>query len=98
MDAIIVEEFLKNYHNFEPYEVFYSIYLYSMFLLSTILTALLLRHVYGNSKLGKDVRCIILHFAWVCYGVTALMSNWQVRNMEVTKYMLLSDYLNSSSG
>jgi hypothetical protein len=93
MNGVIVKEFLKNYQRFKPYESLYSIYLYSMFLLSTFLTALLLRNVYSNSKLGKDVRCIIVHFAWVCYGVTALMSNWQVKKYginEISAFFRLS--------
>lgn len=85
MDQTEVEEFLRNYEHVEPYQQIYSIYLYSMFVLSTILTILLLCLFSKSSKLNEDVRCIFLHFTFTCYAVTALVTLWQVKHTNHSK-------------
>jgi hypothetical protein len=79
MDPINVQKILQNSQQAAPYETAYSIYMYTMFVLSSFLTFLSL-YLFLNrqSKLHPELKAIAAHTMISSYVMTSTMTLWQV--------------------
>lgn len=79
MDPADVQKLLKHNEQAAPYANAYSVYMYIMFVLSTLLTVISL-YLFLNrkSKLHSELRAIIIHTSLSSYALTATMTLWQV--------------------
>ncbi|KAI6189364.1 hypothetical protein M3Y97_00000100 [Aphelenchoides bicaudatus] len=79
MDQREIVQLLEYQRLIESYEFAYSTYLYTVLLLSTILTtAVLYLFFYRESRLNKELYCIYLHAILSCYGVIVATCLWQL--------------------
>src|SRR4051794_16676839 len=79
MDVGEVQELLETEHRMGPYKTVYSIYMYSILILSSFLFALMFHSFFGkHSKLNKTLRPIFMHSLCTSFLLTVIMCCLQV--------------------
>jgi uncharacterized membrane protein YcgQ (UPF0703/DUF1980 family) len=79
MDPADVQKLLKHSEQIAPFEGVYSIYMYFMFVLSSLLTYISL-YLFLNrqTNLYPELREITAHTMIASYAMTSTMTLWQV--------------------
>lgn len=86
MDPQAIDQLLVNQRSIEPYELAFSIYLYVVLLISTLLTVAIYFMFFGHeSKLSKELRCMFIHGTFTCFAFTVITCLWQVGNLDCLK-------------